>query len=203
MQVNVKPLLFATLALAFLPPCQAQKMGTAPPAISNSATATITTPIPPPSPTSTFTFRPGLVLVVNGTAAGTGFESFTVDWAPGLDATSGWSTTGITLTGGGATPITAGLLASWNTTSLTTAGYFTIRLTVNAGGAATTALTMVYCEPDLISGVWPQQLPLAPEIGASVMPAVNDDGSFRLVCDAGWPWIQRGGDLDVAAECPV
>jgi hypothetical protein len=64
------------------------------------------------------------------TAAGTGFQSFQVDWAPGLDAASGRQTTGVTLTGAGSAPVTNGSLAVWDTSSINTAGYYPIRLTV-------------------------------------------------------------------------
>jgi hypothetical protein len=150
---------------------------------ANSQNASITSPVPPPSPTSPATFKNGVVVPVTGTAAGMGFQSFQVDWAPGLDAASGWQTTGVALTGAGAAPVTNGQLANWDTSSITAAGYYTIRLTVNISNTPVQALTMVYLEPDLLSANWPQFLNLGPAGGAGVVPARNADGTFRLVLE--------------------
>ena len=154
------------------------------PASSNSLNASIISPIPPPSPTSPTTLKNGVVIAITGTAAGTGFQSFQVEWAPGLDATSGWQTTGVTLAGGGSAPVTIGSLATWDTSSATAVGYYTIRLTVNISNAPVQALTMVYLEPDLLSANWPQFLNLGPAVGAGVVPARNTDGTFRLVMES-------------------
>jgi hypothetical protein len=151
------------------------------PAVSNSQNASILSPMPPPSPTSPATFKNGVLIPISGTAAGTGFQSFQLDWAPGLDAASGWQTTGVTLAGGGSVAVTNGSLATWDTTSVTSAGYYTIRLTVNISNSPIQALTMVYLEPDLLSSNWPQFFPVGPALGASVVPARNTDGTFRLV----------------------
>jgi VCBS repeat protein len=154
------------------------------PAASNSQNASFVSPVPPPSPTSPSTFKPGVVIPITGTAAGTGFQSFQVDWASGLDATSGWQTTGVTLSGAGSVPVTSGSLATWDTSSITAAGYYTIRLTVTISNAPLQALTMVYLEPDLLSNNWPQFLNLGPAVGAGVVPARNTDGTFRLVMES-------------------
>ena len=154
------------------------------PASSSSQNASILSPVPPPSPTSPATFKNGAVLPIIGTAAGTGFQSFQIDWAQGLDAASGWQTTGVTLVGSGSVPITKGSLATWDTSSVTAAGYCTIRLTVNISNSPVQALTMVYLEPDLLSNNWPQFLNLGPAVGAGVVPARNADGTFRLVMES-------------------
>lgn len=153
-------------------------------ASSNSLNASILSPIPPPSPTSPTTFKNGVVIPITGTAAGTGFQSFQVEWAQGLDAASGWQTTGVTLTGAGSTPVTSGSLATWDTSSATAAGYYTIRLTVTISNTPVQALTIVYLEPDLLSANWPQFLNLGPAVGAGVVPARNADGTFRLVMES-------------------
>jgi hypothetical protein len=154
------------------------------PASSSSQNASFSSPMPPPSPTSPATFKNGLVIPITGTAAGTGFQSFQVDWAHGLDATLGWQTTGITLAGAGSAPVNNGSLATWDTSSITAAGYYTIRLTVTISNAPVQALTMVYLEPDLLSNNWPQFLSLGPAIGAGVVPARNADGTFRLLLES-------------------
>ncbi len=154
------------------------------PAAPNSQNASFISPIPPPSPTSPATFKNGAVISITGTAAGTGFQSFQVDWAQGRDATSGWQTTGVTLAGGGSAPVTGGSLATWDTSSIPTAGYYTIRLTVTISNTPTQALTVVYLEPDLLSSNWPQFLNLGPAVGGGVVPARNADGTFRLVMES-------------------
>lgn len=152
-------------------------------ASTNSQNASISSPVPPPSPTSPTTFKNGVVIPITGTAGGAGFQSFQVDWAAGLDASSGWQTSGVTLSGGGSIPVANGSLATWDTSSVSSAGYYTIRLTVNIANVPFQALTMVYLEPDLLSANWPQFLNAGPAVGGSVIPARNADGTFRLVLE--------------------
>jgi len=78
------------------------------PASTSPQNAAILSPVPPPSPTSPTTFKNGVVISVTGTAGGIGFQNFVVEWTPGLDAASGWQTTGVTLAGAGATPVANG-----------------------------------------------------------------------------------------------
>ncbi|MFZ0881840.1 MAG: VCBS repeat-containing protein [Candidatus Acidiferrales bacterium] len=157
--------------------------------------AAILSPVPPPSPTSPTTFKNGVVIPVTGTAGGSGFQDFVVEWAPGLDAASGWQTTGVTLAGAGATPVASGSLATWDTGSIVSAGYYTIRLTVNLSGSAFQALTMIYLEPDLFSANWPQTLNLGPASGAGVVPARNVDGTYRLLLETPAGPGSTGGEL--------
>jgi subtilisin family serine protease len=145
-------------------------------------TVFIISPAPPSAPTSSTTFKNGVVIPILGTAVGGSFQNFQVDWAPGLDPSSGWQTTGVTLTGGGLLPITSGLLANWDTSSIVSAGYYTIRLTSHSASTSQ-ALTMVYFEPDLISANWPQLLDQGPYFSAGTVPTLNRDGSIRLVVE--------------------
>ena len=149
--------------------------------LSISPNAAITSPVPPPAPTSSTTFKNGVVVQISGTAGGSGFQSYQVDWAPGLDPGTGFETTGVTLAGGGNSPVSNGLLASWDTSSISTAGYYTIRLTVTNNNTATQALTMIYLEPDLLSTNWPKVLDKGPYFSAGVVPAANPDNTTRLV----------------------
>jgi len=165
------------------------------PAFTSPQNAAILGPVPPPSPTSPTTFKNGLVIPVTGTATGTGFQNFVVEWAPGLDAASGWQTTGVTLAGAGATTVANGSLANWDTSSIVSAGYYTIRLTVNLSGSAFQALTTVYLEPDLFSVNWPQSLNLGPALGAAVVPARNMDGTYRLLLETPAGPGSTGGEL--------
>jgi len=141
----------------------------------------ILSPTPPPCPTSATTFKNGALIPITGTAVGGNFVNFQVDWAPGLDPSSGWQNTGITLMGQGLTPVSNGPLADWDTSSISGAGYYTLRLTVNKMNSTYQALTMVYFEPDLLSFNWPQLLDQGPYLSAGVVPAKNADGTTRLV----------------------
>jgi FG-GAP-like repeat len=165
------------------------------PAGPSPQNAAVLRPVPPPSPTSPTTFKNGVVISVTGTAGGIGFQNFVVEWAPGLDAASGWQTTGVTLAGAGASPVANGSLANWDTGSIVTAGYYTIRLTVNLSGSAFQALTTVYLEPDLFSANWPQSLNLGPALGAAVVPARNMDGTYRLLLETPAGPGSTGGEL--------
>jgi subtilisin family serine protease len=142
----------------------------------------ISSPAPPSAPTSSTTFKNGLVIPIMGTAVGGNFQHFQVDWAPGLDPASGWQTTGVTLAGAGLSPVTSGVLAHWDTSSIGGAGYYTIRLSVQSTNPSQ-VLTMVYFEPDLVSGNWPQSLDQGPYLSSGVLPALNSDGSIRLVAE--------------------
>jgi hypothetical protein len=148
---------------------------------AHAQSASISNPVFPPAPTSATTFKNGTVIAIDGTAAGAGFQNYVVEWAAGLDASSGWQTAGITIAGGGMAPVAAGPLASWDTSSVSGAGYFTIRLTVNASNTSAQAVTMVYLEPDLLSQAWPVFLPNGPYFSAGVLPAKNSDGTLRMV----------------------
>ncbi|HXP47214.1 MAG TPA: VCBS repeat-containing protein, partial [Terriglobales bacterium] len=152
--------------------------------VASAQNASILNPVPPPSPTSSTMFKNGTVVAITGTASGSGFQNFLVEWAPGLDPSSGWQTTGVTLSGGGSAPVSSGLLATWDTSSIGGPGYFTIRLTVNAANSPSQALTMLYLEPDLLSQGWPILLDEGPYFSAGVVPAVNSDGTLRLVLDS-------------------
>ena len=143
----------------------------------------ISSPVPPRAPTSATTFKPGAAIPILGSAGGTTFQSFQVDWAAGINPGAGWQTTGMTLTGGGLSPVSNGSLAAWDTSSLTaaSAGYYTIRLRLTRAGTTAQALTIVYLEPDLLSVNWPQWLDQGPYFDSGTVPATNADGSVRLL----------------------
>ncbi len=120
-------------------------------------------PVPSVVPSTAAVFKPGSPVSITGTAAGTSFLNFQLLWARGINPSSGWSTTGITLTGGGTLPISASsVLGTWDTSSVTQADYYTIRLQVTNPGFTNQVDTLVYLEPDLISANWPKWLASAP-----------------------------------------
>ncbi|MBZ5529918.1 MAG: Ig-like domain repeat protein [Acidobacteriia bacterium] len=134
------------------------------------------------SPVPTSTFKPGFQLPIVGTATMPGFSNFTVQWSR-QDGVGGLQNTGITLTGDGLSPLAGSTLATWDTSSITQAGYYNIVLTVN-GGTFEQASTTVYLEPDLLSIGWPVFVDLGPYFNSGVVPARNADGTTRLVMES-------------------
>jgi hypothetical protein len=131
-------------------------------------------------PAITSTYKPGFLLPIIGTATLPGFHNFTVQWA-GQDGV--WQTSGITLVGDGFSPLANTQLATWDTSAITQAGFYSILLTVN-GNQSEQVSTQVYLEPDLLSFAWPIFLDTTPCLECPVIPALNPDGSYRLVTES-------------------
>ena len=142
-------------------------------------TLAILSPVPSPYPTSSTTFKPGRLIPILGTAVAAGFQNFQVQWASGWNPSSGWQAAGITLAGGGLTPLVNAQLATWDTSSITQAGYYSIRVAVT-GNQSNQVRTTVYLEPDLLSVNWPVWLDQGPYFNSGVVPASNVDGTLRL-----------------------
>jgi subtilisin family serine protease len=126
------------------------------------------------------TYKPGFLLPVIGTAVMPGFRNFTVQWA-GPDGV--WQTSGITLVGDGFLPLANTQLATWDTSVITQAGFYSILLSAN-GNQSAQAFTRIYLEPDLLSFAWPIFLDTTPCLECPVVPALNPDGSYRLVTES-------------------
>lgn len=129
-------------------------------------TAAIITPAPPRALSSANSFKPGGLMSITGTAVGSGFQSYKLEWAPGAAPDTGWQTGGITLSGGGTATVSSGVLGTWDTSALNTAGYYSLRLTVYRASSTDTAVTVVYSQPGLAPGAWPVWLSRAPSGGA-------------------------------------
>src|SRR5262249_20113576 len=71
-------------------------------------------------------------------------------------------------------------LATWDTSVISQAGYYVILLTV-FGQQVQQASATVYLEPDLLSSAWPVFLDLGPCLECPVVPALNPDGTYRLL----------------------
>jgi subtilisin family serine protease len=125
------------------------------------------------------TYKPGFLLPIIGTASTPFFQGFTVQWSS-QDGSTGLQTTGITLTGNGQSPLGNTQLATWDTSGITQAGYYVILLTV-FGAQVQQVSTTVYFEPDLLSFAWPVFLDLGPCLECPVVPALNPDGTNRLL----------------------
>jgi subtilisin family serine protease len=142
----------------------------------------ITRPAPPRAPTSATSYKNGEPIFISGSATGVNFQHYILEWAPGLNPSSGFQTTGITLlNSGGTQPTIDKGLGIWETHGITQAGFYTIRMTVTASSSTTTVLTMVYLQPDLLSTAWPHFLFQGPYFSSGVVPAANADGTQRLV----------------------
>jgi subtilisin family serine protease len=126
------------------------------------------------------TYKPGFLLPIIGTAVMPGFRNFTVQWA-GPDGV--WQSSGITLVGDGFSPLANTQLATWDTSAITQAGFYSILLTVN-GNQFEQAFTRIYLEPDLLSFAWPIFLDTTTCLECPVVPALNPDGSYRLVTES-------------------
>ena len=108
------------------------------------------------SPQSDDVLRAGDNISINGTAKGTNFQNYTVEWGRGVSPTT-WSSVGVILIDGGTSPIENNRLAVWNTISITVADYYTVKLTVNQNGLKNEDTVTIYLDPTLQEG-WPQRI---------------------------------------------
>ena len=74
-------------------------------------------------------FRARDTIAINGTIFGD-IQNYTIEYGFGYSPTE-WFTNGVNLTNNGQELIANGTLATWNTSSITEADFYTIRLTVN------------------------------------------------------------------------
>ncbi|MBE2215454.1 MAG: S8 family serine peptidase [Opitutaceae bacterium] len=144
----------------------------------------ITSPRPPAVPSLTMPMKPGATYAITGSARGPSFQDYVIEWAPGVDATSGWSTEGVTLTGGGRSPVVDGTLGTWTLPANLT-GFHSIRLRVNNNGFTSETRSSVYAEPALTSGNWPVLLPGAPYNEAPTV-VTRADGTARFLSADMW-----------------
>ena len=140
----------------------------------------ITSPAPPKTTSVAEVRKAGAPVAIVGSATGPGFQSFQVDWARGVNPATGWTASGMEVTGGGAAPILSGTLATWDTADVSQADYYTIRVRVQNEGFTSEARTIVYLEPDLLNASWPKSLDCGSDDQAGVVPAVDANGSTWL-----------------------
>ena len=138
----------------------------------------LTNPAQTTTPALYAELKPGNPVTVTGRATGPSFQSFRLEWAPGANATSGFSATGITLAGGGTSPVTSGTLGTW-TPPATGLGEHTLRLSVTNSGFTSTASATVYLQRDLLGN--PLFLPFDNASATSPIPARMADGSTRFI----------------------
>ena len=139
----------------------------------------LTSPLPPPVPSLTQQMKPGGTYPITGSARGPSFQSYTLEWAPGAAATSGWSAEGMALVDSGQHPVEDGPLATW-TLPVGLHGHHTIRLTVNNDGFSSSKTSSIYAEPSLVSSGWPVLVGGIPDdLGPTLVR--QPDGTTRFV----------------------
>lgn len=103
-------------------------------------------------------FRAGDIVDIQGTANGSTFQYYTVEWGLGENPST-WSSTGITLVNGGLVGVVNGSLATWDTSFVTNGDFYSLRLMVNLTTSQNeTRVTDIYIDPTLKEG-WPQRIP--------------------------------------------
>ena len=125
---------------------------------------------PDPMSFNLFKGAPATVTVI-GTALGSSthsLQNFTLEFAP-ESAPDTWSSSGMTLTGGGTVTVEDNVLGTWDFTGMSD-GFYMIRLMVtDAGSQTATATTSIVIDRQIMDG-WPQ----APETHFYGTPAVAD-----------------------------
>ncbi|MGA9669949.1 MAG: chitobiase/beta-hexosaminidase C-terminal domain-containing protein, partial [Terracidiphilus sp.] len=139
----------------------------------------ITSPAMPQVPVTAQMFKPGTPISIQGTALGNP-QNISVQWAAGIAPTTGWSTSGITLNHPLTAPFLNQPIATWNTSSIVSAGYYTVQLSATYPSATLTSNTLVYLEPDLFSANWPRWLDITPSTYSGVVPVIDKSGNTEL-----------------------
>ncbi|HEY0710375.1 MAG TPA: S8 family serine peptidase [Polyangia bacterium] len=160
--------------------------------------AAITSPAKATVRSLAHTTKPGTPVGIVGVAGGRSFRNFRLDWAPGANATTGWSTTGITLAGGGTAPVVNGSLGTWTSPATLAKGDYTIRLVVT-GDVVRETKTSIYLEPELVSGAWPKVVTNTNRFHAA-LPVRQPDGTTRfLLCESTDDWPNVGSSCSLYA----
>ncbi len=139
----------------------------------------LVSPTVPVVPVTAAVFKPGALVPVNGTIVGSP-QAFYLRWAAGINAVSGWTSQGITQSPTLTPPFSNATVGTWDTTSITTAGYYTIQLSAEYTEGTVSATTLVYLEPDLISANWPKWIDLTPDTYSGIVPIDYANGNTGL-----------------------
>ncbi|MFA5103538.1 MAG: VCBS repeat-containing protein, partial [Candidatus Thermoplasmatota archaeon] len=148
------------------------------------------------SPANNDVLRAGDIIEINGTANGTTFQFYFIEWGLGENP-SQWFTTGLLLENDGLVEIVNGALATWDTSFVKDIDFFTLRLTVNFSSYESDAFIRTIClDPSLKEG-WPQRINFEynPQGGyyywagylEPVVDDVNNDGQQEII-------VYTGGD---------
>ena len=135
-------------------------------------------------------YRAGDIIGIKGTANGSAFQHYIIEWGIGENP-SAWFSTGMLLVNDGFIAIVNDTLATWNTSFVTDANYYTIRLTVNFTTYSSEAFIRdIYLDPSLKEG-WPQKIPFYYDsqggyywsVGflETVIDDINNDGNGEII----------------------
>jgi len=140
---------------------------------------TIISPVVPQVPVTSLMVKPGTPIPIQGTVL-SNFQDLRLEWARGINPASGWSSTGMTMSGGMTSPVINQTIGTWDTSSIIAADYYTIRLSADYPDTTVSATTLVYLEPDLISANWPKWLNATPASYSGIIPFVDGSGKTNL-----------------------
>jgi hypothetical protein len=179
---------------------------------SNSNRAPIIYDIIIEHPLNNDIFRAGDTILINGTIRVGRFKNYTIEYGEGWNASINWKTTGISLVNDGKSPIINSTIGLWNTSFVTKADFFTLRITVHRRTIfnipffdkllsflqkfvpnlifikeKVTYVENIYLDPTLKKG-WPQRL--STDYGGTLMEPV--------VCD-----VNNDGQMEIFVHTPV
>lgn len=130
-------------------------------------------------------YRLGDVLDISGTVQGTNFENYVIEWGVGEEPVV-WYDQGIDLMGDGTSQTVDGVLATWGTTVVAEAGFYTLRLTANFEHKTEEVyIRNIHLDPTLKEG-WPQRIEwdyheiwegyMYPGLMETIVSDINNDG---------------------------
>ena len=164
---------------------------------------TVTAPNPPLSPSRAPELKTGAQVSISAIIFGS-FQNIQVDWAPGINPASGWSGSGIAMNVNLSQPVLNAPIATWDTSSIGVAGYYTLRVSVTDAGTTTEATTYVYLEPDLLSSNWPLWLPDTIFFNVAPVPVTDFSGKTDLLLGTFGPGAQLfNASIDGSAHTSI
>jgi len=141
------------------------------------------------SPQDNDVVRAGDLMPVSGTVPSDQFSAYTIEYALSSDPTV-WNSEGMTLVNGGASALTNAVLGYWNTSSVTTGGYYDIKLKVYRKDHKDPEIVKhaVYLDPTLKKG-WPVHLRWDSYSGSTIWAGylepvlydLNNDGRKEII----------------------
>ena len=124
-------------------------------------------------------FKPGVAIAVTGTLLGQ-YQNLAMQWAEGSNPSTGWGANGVTLNGSLSQPALNQTIGTWDTSSITKADYYTIRISAAFSGVAHSASTVVYLDPSLLTSNWPKWFDAWSQQFDGPVPFLDSDGNTRL-----------------------
>lgn len=139
----------------------------------------ITSPATPATPVVSKWYKAGATITVSGTSIGA-FQNLKMEWAEGARPSTGWTTTGIQVDTPSSNGLSSQPIGTWDTSTITKADYYSIRLTATFPDQTYTAVTTVYLEPDLLSSNWPKFPAIMTIWDSGVVPYTDASGNTQL-----------------------